>query len=353
MQTQASFHKDSNVQTSTPDVLQRPERSPILEIPPEILSEIFERFVPAYPEWPPLSGILSPLLLCRICRYWREIAMSTPTLWAAIDLSIDNQAEEQQLELLDLWLSRSGSCPLSLSIEVTVRGSPDTMPHPSLSQLLPTIIRHCERWVHIKLVVPLALLHLIRGNMPLLQDLAFGPTHLPPDDAPPPVTIFDMAPQLTKVVLQDCFVPQAIRLPWAQITHLEGLCLYEGECVHILNLAVNLVHCTLCIVCGTEYSPPPTIITLPHLRDFFLVVRDDETDLRKVLNHLALPALDTLHVVEPFLGQDEPPDTRLDVLKNLFSRSECVVRELRVVDPSITESSYREAFPSVKSIIFL
>ncbi|KAK6977983.1 F-box domain-containing protein, partial [Favolaschia claudopus] len=61
-------------------------RYSVLTLPNEIIGEIFLRFLPPYPKPPPLTGILSPTSLTQICRQWRNIALSTPALWRAIDV---------------------------------------------------------------------------------------------------------------------------------------------------------------------------------------------------------------------------------------------------------------------------
>ncbi|KAJ7701038.1 hypothetical protein B0H14DRAFT_2305838, partial [Mycena olivaceomarginata] len=54
---------------------------PVLTLPNEIVSEIFVHFLPAFPQFPPPIGLLSPYLLCQICRKWRDIVFSTSALW--------------------------------------------------------------------------------------------------------------------------------------------------------------------------------------------------------------------------------------------------------------------------------
>ncbi|TFK49773.1 hypothetical protein OE88DRAFT_1662427 [Heliocybe sulcata] len=109
--------------------------SPMQRIPPEILSEIFiycvlidnEQFVrPRFRT--------APLLLLRICRYWRDRAMSTPQLWCSLqihDVKFTNRRRRlDDAKLLDLqsarlssemamlgdWLSRARGQQLSLRI---------------------------------------------------------------------------------------------------------------------------------------------------------------------------------------------------------------------------------------------
>ncbi|KAJ7088210.1 hypothetical protein C8R43DRAFT_939231, partial [Mycena crocata] len=56
-------------------------RYPVLTVPNELVSDIFLQFLPAYPDCPSMSGLFSPTLLTHICRKWREIALTTPSLW--------------------------------------------------------------------------------------------------------------------------------------------------------------------------------------------------------------------------------------------------------------------------------
>ncbi|KAJ6526023.1 hypothetical protein B0H19DRAFT_1197658, partial [Mycena capillaripes] len=64
------------------------EACPALSLPNELMSEIFVHFLPVYPKLPPSMGLLSPYLLCHICRRWRNIALTTPALWRGISLSL-------------------------------------------------------------------------------------------------------------------------------------------------------------------------------------------------------------------------------------------------------------------------
>ncbi|KAJ7728040.1 hypothetical protein B0H14DRAFT_2237452, partial [Mycena olivaceomarginata] len=54
---------------------------PVLTLPTEMVGEFFIHFLPIYPTCPPLTGVLSPIILTQICRGWREIALASPALW--------------------------------------------------------------------------------------------------------------------------------------------------------------------------------------------------------------------------------------------------------------------------------
>ncbi|KAJ7741114.1 hypothetical protein B0H16DRAFT_1378380, partial [Mycena metata] len=59
---------------------------PVLTLPAKLVSEIFIHFLPAYPKRPPIKGVLSPFTLGQICRTWRDIALSMPRLWRAVEM---------------------------------------------------------------------------------------------------------------------------------------------------------------------------------------------------------------------------------------------------------------------------
>ncbi|KAJ7130391.1 hypothetical protein C8R44DRAFT_872200 [Mycena epipterygia] len=108
----------------------------ILTLPNEIVSELFVHFIPVYPKRPPLTGLLSPVLICQICRRGREIVLSTPVLWRVFTLSLGKtEPLEQQLHLLDAFLKRSGSRPLSIKLN-----------NVALPQFIQAITSRAARW---------------------------------------------------------------------------------------------------------------------------------------------------------------------------------------------------------------
>ncbi|KAJ7187964.1 hypothetical protein C8R46DRAFT_1053194 [Mycena filopes] len=83
---------------------------PVLTLPPEILSEIFIHFLPAYPICLPLTGPNPPTRLTQICHTWREIAVATPSLWRAIILLHELEGGLPPARLaqeVSIWVRRS------------------------------------------------------------------------------------------------------------------------------------------------------------------------------------------------------------------------------------------------------
>jgi hypothetical protein len=91
--------------------------SPVRSLPSEIIASIFEWSVPSFGSRPvrPRSHE-APLLLCQICSRWRKIALTTPSIWCCLVLSVGPRNASQMLDLLTTWFGRSGALPLWLSI---------------------------------------------------------------------------------------------------------------------------------------------------------------------------------------------------------------------------------------------
>ncbi|KAF9533211.1 hypothetical protein CPB83DRAFT_873752 [Crepidotus variabilis] len=81
-------------------------QSPILRLPSELLSNIFTIGVLETEEDP----VMVPTLML-VCRYWAEVALNTPVLWAKISVSAHDSVEKAQRRL-----NRSKSCPLDVTV---------------------------------------------------------------------------------------------------------------------------------------------------------------------------------------------------------------------------------------------
>ncbi|KAJ6531575.1 hypothetical protein DFH09DRAFT_1370404 [Mycena vulgaris] len=89
-----------------------------LAFPPEILGEIFLHCLPDEEFITPDTDA-APLVLCEICRQWREVALTTPELWSSLSLNIRWVTIADDTALFDLywrWLTRARSTPLSLGV---------------------------------------------------------------------------------------------------------------------------------------------------------------------------------------------------------------------------------------------
>ncbi|KAJ7791590.1 hypothetical protein B0H14DRAFT_2534951 [Mycena olivaceomarginata] len=123
---------------------------PVLTLPGEIVSEIFIHFLPDFPRYPPPIGLLSPYLLCQICREWRHIALATPALWSVISLSFRKAGRvPQKLRYLQTSIERSGSCRLSLKL-----GTSYSLDQEYLAESNHVVINHFHRMEYLDVSWP-------------------------------------------------------------------------------------------------------------------------------------------------------------------------------------------------------
>ncbi|TDL17941.1 hypothetical protein BD410DRAFT_806934 [Rickenella mellea] len=91
-----------------------PKLSPAQRLIPDVLSMIFIQCLPDTTKcssYPRPSRHHAPLVLGRICRAWRDSALSTPRLWSCLKISNQWKCSVGVQE----WLRRSGTHPLSIS----------------------------------------------------------------------------------------------------------------------------------------------------------------------------------------------------------------------------------------------
>jgi hypothetical protein len=128
-----------------------------------MLREIFIRCLPE-DRFPALHVADAPLLLTIICRKWRNVALDERRLWTRLHIvaepeeytpqdgastlpnwqKVNNRAAEGQLTLIKLYISRSGSLSLSISVKDLIPGNTAGTPSPTLSYvstLLPRLNR--------------------------------------------------------------------------------------------------------------------------------------------------------------------------------------------------------------------
>ncbi|KAF9060690.1 hypothetical protein BDP27DRAFT_1339283 [Rhodocollybia butyracea] len=86
--------------------------SPVRQIPPETLAEIFAQCLPSDPPYGLRDLTKAPLLLTTICKDWRHIALATPRLWNSLHVHFPGhlsiEACAKRVQGVIAWLERSG-----------------------------------------------------------------------------------------------------------------------------------------------------------------------------------------------------------------------------------------------------
>ncbi|KAJ7211934.1 hypothetical protein B0H12DRAFT_1079477 [Mycena haematopus] len=251
---------------------------PVLSLPVEVTSEIFIHCLPDFEHADLIFSRYSerlptPVLLSQICQTWRDIALTTPKIWAVFQIHVEVWPNDFALgaHRLAEWLKRAGVSPLSFVFsdpESLYRGSAFGLPSTLRATLAP-ILALSKQWRNAVLCLSHQALitqqfqSSLHERLPNLETLHIT-SDVNPSNANAVVTAFELAPSLRRVVLEG-LPPAMILLPWKQLTHFSGRPLGEMDCFHILQLAVLLVECKFILIGGHQSEfMHETALLLPH-----------------------------------------------------------------------------------------
>ncbi|VDC04243.1 unnamed protein product [Peniophora sp. CBMAI 1063] len=295
----------------------RPNRrsgEPISWLPPELLCAIFELVAVVDPPLAPGGalgqiGTLGWISLGHVCRYWRDVLLNLPSLWAG-SVGVLARAAETMLE-------RATDAPITLSLDDS---SNDCSFH----------ARHIARAQTINInVSSSSILYDMRvalgaQDLPALETLsmihAFG--HIPPHnfDLPPFI-----APRLKRVHMENYFVPWTA----ASLSHLTLVRtrpLREGEARPTLQEVLDLLrnsntlrHLTIHnwvpeLIRSTSAVDEPARVTLPFLER--LEIRDRTGPLVALWKSLHVSSHTRVQLCADLLGM--PPEGIAGVPNAIF-----------------------------------
>ena len=232
--------------------------APARRLPPDVLHEIFLRCLPIRHN-PIMKHSESPLLLTRICSSWRAIALSSPRIWSKIHIPLPGDPSLSELgtgiitdetslsnrrqrfarvlqfrcDAVRRWLSRTGTCPLSLSVAYPgyfpgVQNLNDELNH----EMFDILLSYADRWSDVDLSMPEAIFNKFQSNInpttfSFLKSVKINlcPNIFATNNAKPiPIRLL-AAPGLRKIALDGMLatlqLPRSTIQPkWTQITHI-------------------------------------------------------------------------------------------------------------------------------------
>ncbi|KAL0067807.1 hypothetical protein AAF712_005247 [Marasmius tenuissimus] len=209
--------------------------SPIRRLSTDMLIEIFTQCLPE--GFPTRDITQAPLLLTRVCRSWREMALETPKLWDTIHINLPiplNESDQGRYNLLlharkdglESWLERSGAMPINVSVSMGLSGSQMRTPawntSPSFYRDIyrdfgTLVSRYSSRWRTLTLthvpdnIMDAFVAHLSSGSLPLLENISV--TALRTDSERPQkllVHLLEAADTHRLSRLHMCRIPEAI-----------------------------------------------------------------------------------------------------------------------------------------------
>ncbi|KAJ8087760.1 hypothetical protein PM082_006597 [Marasmius tenuissimus] len=161
--------------------------SPIRNVPPDILGEIFYYCLPSSLHHFPLRSLReAPLILTTVCRAWRDAALHTPRLWNMIHIQfptlLAGQGDEayralvrRRLDGMKGWLSHSGTLPISFSLYISLdiedddelsQGQIDhaTMKAQTFKEVMEFLLEYFPRWESVDFQIPAPLLRVLEAS---------------------------------------------------------------------------------------------------------------------------------------------------------------------------------------------
>lgn len=270
--------------------------SPQSRLPPELWSTIFGFCLPDDGEYICPHPNTTPLVLCRVSRFWRTIAFSTPSLWNSLAVSC-NWRKRPDNRFLQEWLQRSGSLPLSIDISLP-HGSSDRKPSHKELAFLQILLGCSERWQRLRLnVADSFLLHIIlTSSIPLLRSLEFSSNcairnlHITSTSAPNLRTVSLLTAPLD---------PTPLSLPWIQLTHLSSRCWADADShLEILRRCPNLEYTRVHILRANDNPLFGSSLRMERLRALEVIALTGSA-MGVILERLELPALAELRLTVP------------------------------------------------------
>ncbi|KAK1225810.1 hypothetical protein PQX77_011221 [Marasmius sp. AFHP31] len=333
---------------------------PIRRLPPELLAEIFRIRIhnDVDLQWRgKFPGSLNtrkvPWVLGQVCRTWRLVVLSTPDLWAKVDVSwagtVSSECAASLEWLMSLHVERARGQPLDISFYSGSLSSDSS--HGRLQdKFLSLLCSRASQSRSARLEGDVnGLVHLRRfgGTFHSLKSLEI---HFSDDDWTmdliSPFRIFEDCPSLTQFALRGdpaVLLQEENQIPWGQITRYEARETQDWipdnrQHFEVLSKLVRVEVCVLdTSLPNPSNPPPPALATLSFhflhtliLRYAFHVV---DMSMSSLLNWLVSPSLRILQFPN---GLD-----CLDELVDFLDRSQCSLEELTlVIDGDAVYSSH-------------
>ncbi|RDB27066.1 hypothetical protein Hypma_005016 [Hypsizygus marmoreus] len=303
-------HAASQQNSATP--LQPPV--PISNIPVELLGEIFTACLqdanPLFyygPERPPVANspscFFDPMTLGLVCRHWRAVALSMPTLWSLMCIRSPCRGH---IQLTRVWLERSANCPLHLFLlQDSFHPSASDAEHVITDELVTLLMTQIHRWRRIDFrftkEAPSSLFTISHGLLSQLEtaslyvyknDDDFSDSDSESSSLDSVWRVIHATPTLRQIRWDsDYLTTMPSHIPWRQLTniwlnaHFPTSVIFDvlRSCQSVVDLDIDIEENS-----STPSTPP---VTLPHLRHLSIFSR---CLLNPIFDQLTLPQISSL-----------------------------------------------------------
>ncbi|KAF8070615.1 hypothetical protein FPV67DRAFT_1031653 [Lyophyllum atratum] len=341
--------------------------SPLSFLPIDIWEQIFLQCLPQFKpiDTYPINYTkrckdgIAPLLLCCVCSSWRKLAISMPHLWCSLDVVVSCGAAFPHLELVSLWLSRSGSLPISITLSQANESYKNLQ---TVTMVLDLFKAHVYRWQRIQFDLagprPQGLLGSSNGRAPLLEQFYMRTYKDSVTTEVDDLQILENdVPRLSTLAVSSLppldfwSDPETCMILWNQLKYISvDFVPSLHEALSVLSECHSLEHCALGID-GQSYSvKPPVQITHNTLRVLKLDIESEA--LAMFLDTTVLPALENLTISGKGTEVDFWPHTQLE---EHLKRSSARLRVVHIRSPWTWDSEFAVFFrhPALQDLIEL
>ncbi|KAJ7605295.1 hypothetical protein FB45DRAFT_953411 [Roridomyces roridus] len=313
--------------------------SPLRRMPSELMTEIFSWSLPGVdePNGDVTSGVekKSPWVLARVSSRWRNISLSTPSLWSLVQIW-GSKVEDSVLELVRTQVERARQ------LKIHFYGTEESNSAAQI-KLFDFLSEHALRWEEFSVQLTPALvprLGVLRGRLPSLKRLWIQwdkeESHLGDD----PIKCFEAASSLLDVGMQAYLMGRStpIHFPAHQLTSYRLRGPWEMH-QQVLKMAPNVVEAQ--IFTSSQPEASGATLNLLHLRRLYV---SEPT----VLDHIRAPRLDEIAI------WTNRPEGMVDRLDSFLRRSSCTtLRQVhfRGLPHTGATAEILRKYPSITSLV--
>ncbi|KAF8808713.1 hypothetical protein BYT27DRAFT_7255340 [Phlegmacium glaucopus] len=315
--------------------LAQPSGPPLIQrLPIDLLFEIFIRCLP-HDDFQRPNKHEAPLLLAQVCTLWRKISLDTRMLWASLEIPTEGQSSDGEtlsplVDLNDLWLSRSGQCPLSLSLRN------------DCIRVLDTIRTHSTHLRRLKMTVSERDCIVLPDDvhLPLLETFEmFTEESLEPDLVQSLSCCLKAAPRLKSFTwTNDLAHALQIKLNWSNLTHIKLNTVIDlQDFLPMFSEAKVMTHITFGFIM-TGHTAVYSSVVLPELRSLIICAGDNPGP---VFDAITTPKLKELFINSRYFW---PHSSVLAFLQ----RSACPLESFNLYFPPLNEAQFIKCLKTVQ-----
>ncbi|KAJ7137512.1 hypothetical protein C8R43DRAFT_928921 [Mycena crocata] len=277
--------------------------SPARALPDDIVRRIFIAALPSSSN-PGIVADEAPLLLCNICSSWRNIALTTPRLWASIHIVVPIEPRPQTLPvhptiesiagIVATWLSRSGAVPLNISMVWSSSSDDDDGVFP----LDRTILASSRRWRNVQFTHDpdsSFLASLSPEDVPSLHTITLHHASCSRDEDSSSFLPLLATKSLRSVTLPGLDYYMRSPLCWKKLQHLSisGFATRNSAALDILSQCALLETCELYLIrSDSQKSSRMQPVLLPHLSQLSVsFAQFPDPELPRLFDQMETPSL--------------------------------------------------------------